>query len=104
MCTSKSLFRVACMLIVVTMWLDAGSQAQAAATGPRVTQGGGTGFDRRSTRRPSPTLAPSDGAVGAEGNVEQVTERYPNGKIKIERQVTKDAAGNYVNHGTYTAL
>ena len=97
MCTSKSLFRVACMLIVVTMWLDAGSQAQAAATGPRVTQGGGPSI----APAPSPTLA-SDGAVGAEGNVEPVTERYPNGKIKIERQVTKDAAGNYVNHGTYT--
>ena len=44
----------------------------------------------------------SDGAGASEGNVEQVTERYPNGKIKIERQVTKDAAGNYVNQGTYT--
>ena len=32
-----------------------------------------------------------------------MTERYADGSVKIERQVTKDAAGNYVNHGTYTA-
>ena len=31
-----------------------------------------------------------------------VTERYADGKIKIERQVTQDSAGNYVNDGTYT--
>ena len=35
--------------------------------------------------------------------VEPVTERYPNGSIKVERQVTKDTGGNYVNHGPYTA-
>ena len=36
-------------------------------------------------------------------SVELVTERYPNGNVKIERQVTKDANGNYVNQGTYKA-
>ncbi len=35
-------------------------------------------------------------------NAETVTERYPNGNIKIQRQVVKDAAENYVNQGTYT--
>ena len=33
---------------------------------------------------------------------ELVTERYPNGSVKVERHVTKDANENYVNHGTYT--
>jgi YD repeat-containing protein len=33
--------------------------------------------------------------------VEPVTERHPNGNVKVERQVIRDAAGNYVNHGTY---
>ena len=42
------------------------------------------------------TAAPS----GDEG-VETFTERYPKGNIKIERQVTLDASGNYVNHGIW---
>jgi antitoxin component YwqK of YwqJK toxin-antitoxin module len=33
--------------------------------------------------------------------VEVVRERYPDGKVKIERQVTLDNEGNYVNHGTW---
>jgi hypothetical protein len=33
--------------------------------------------------------------------VELVTERYANGKPYIERQVTLDTQGNYVNHGTW---
>ncbi len=33
--------------------------------------------------------------------VEIVRERYSDGKVKIERQVTLDANGNYVNHGTW---
>jgi antitoxin component YwqK of YwqJK toxin-antitoxin module len=33
--------------------------------------------------------------------VEIVRERYPDGRVKIERQVTLDAEGNYVNHGPW---
>lgn len=33
--------------------------------------------------------------------VEVIRERYPDGKVKIERQVTLDADGNYVNHGPW---
>jgi len=32
---------------------------------------------------------------------EIIRERYPNGKVKIERQVTLDPSGNYVNHGPW---
>lgn len=39
--------------------------------------------------------------AGAAGEVEIVRERYPDGKTKIERQVTLDANGNYVNHGPW---
>ncbi len=49
---------------------------------------------------PAPAPAPS---ATSDADGELVTERYPDGSVKIERQVTKDAAGNYVNHGTYTA-
>lgn len=33
--------------------------------------------------------------------LEVIRERYPDGKIKVERQVTLDADGNYVNHGPW---
>lgn len=33
---------------------------------------------------------------------EIIRERYPNGNIKIERNITEDAAGNLVNHGRWT--
>ena len=35
------------------------------------------------------------------GEVEIVRERYADGKLKVERQVTLDAEGNYVNHGAW---
>lgn len=37
----------------------------------------------------------------ASGDVEIIRERFPNGSIKIEREVTQDADGNYVNHGSW---
>jgi antitoxin component YwqK of YwqJK toxin-antitoxin module len=54
----------------------------------------------------SPTITPApmpEVAPAASPGGELITERYPNGKAKIERQVTKDAAGNYVNQGAYKA-
>lgn len=35
------------------------------------------------------------------GVIEVVRERYPNGVVKIQREVTLDADGNYVNHGPW---
>jgi antitoxin component YwqK of YwqJK toxin-antitoxin module len=35
------------------------------------------------------------------GKLETVTQRYPDGKIKVEREVGQDAAGNYFSQGTY---
>ena len=32
---------------------------------------------------------------------ETITERYPDGKTKIKRQVTQDSEENYVNHGPW---
>ncbi len=36
-----------------------------------------------------------------EPKTEIIKERFPNGEVKIERQVTQDAAGNYLNHGPW---
>jgi len=41
-------------------------------------------------------------AAAPERELELITERFPNGAVKIERQVAQDAEGNYVNHGQYT--
>jgi antitoxin component YwqK of YwqJK toxin-antitoxin module len=38
------------------------------------------------------------------GKVEKVNDRYPNGKIKVEREVGTDSKGNYVNQGSYKAF
>jgi antitoxin component YwqK of YwqJK toxin-antitoxin module len=34
--------------------------------------------------------------------LETITERYPGGSVKLQREMTLDAGGNYVNHGAYT--
>ncbi len=38
---------------------------------------------------------------GVNGEVELVRERYPDGKVRVERQVTLNGEGNYVNHGSW---
>jgi antitoxin component YwqK of YwqJK toxin-antitoxin module len=38
---------------------------------------------------------------GVMGEVEMVRERYPDGNVHIERQMTLDNDGNYVNHGAW---
>jgi antitoxin component YwqK of YwqJK toxin-antitoxin module len=43
-------------------------------------------------------------SIGGAGEVEIVRERYPDGKVRIERQVTQDEQGNYVNHGAWKML
>jgi antitoxin component YwqK of YwqJK toxin-antitoxin module len=43
-----------------------------------------------------PAMLPSDEAV-----VETIKERYPNGSVKVEREITQDGEGNYVLHGAW---
>ena len=54
---------------------------------------------------PSPTYAEAGEEVvePRDGAVEMITERYQNGKVRIQRYVRQDASRNYVNHGTWTA-
>jgi antitoxin component YwqK of YwqJK toxin-antitoxin module len=42
--------------------------------------------------------------TGASGESEIIRERYDDGKVQIERQVTVDADGNYVNNGEWKLL
>jgi antitoxin component YwqK of YwqJK toxin-antitoxin module len=54
--------------------------------------------------RPLNGKAPAGEPVIDMGKVEKVNDRYPNGKIKIEREVGTDSKGNYVNQGSYKAF
>ncbi|MEX2315804.1 MAG: hypothetical protein WD669_01540 [Pirellulales bacterium] len=56
-------------------------------------------FSSDATSAHTMRLDDRDGAGAA--TVEIVTERYPDGKPRIERQVALDTQGNYVNHGTW---
>ena len=40
--------------------------------------------------------------VPSERKIELVRERYPNRSVKVEREVTQDDKGNYINHGKWT--
>ncbi|MBI3836487.1 MAG: hypothetical protein HY288_00960 [Planctomycetia bacterium] len=43
----------------------------------------------------------SDSIAPDQQNIEVIKERFADGSVKIEREVTQDAQGNYVNHGAW---
>lgn len=47
----------------------------------------------------APALEEGSGELGPK--VETIRERYPNRRVRIEREVTQDALGNYLNHGVW---
>lgn len=54
---------------------------------------------------PAPVAADAGAAADAakdDGENEVIQERFPNTLVKVERYVTRDPEGNYVNHGPYT--
>ncbi len=110
MCATNPLLRVAGVAILLLMGLSARADElsdpkMASTPAPEQTDANVQGTVPEAPAPPAkdvlPAAAPAPMAA-SETDAETVTERYPNGKIKIERQVTKDAAGNYVNQGTYT--
>ena len=50
----------------------------------------------------APAAVADDETGKDDGENEVIQERFPNTLVKIERYVTRDAEGNYVNHGPYT--
>ena len=124
MSLSKFVARVAGILAVVPLGLaasaqDLGNPGAAEPPSPQAvdssSQGRFTIFPLTSAAPSVPTPAtemaiPPESPLSAGKTpsreymwiLENVTERYPDGKIKVERQVTQDASGNYINHGTYT--
>jgi antitoxin component YwqK of YwqJK toxin-antitoxin module len=86
-----------CVALAISMGLNAAAQAEE------------HGKLRVPATLPIPLLsdiAPTDYAEvkaepGVAGEVELVRERYLDGKVRIERQVTLNNDGNYVNHGAW---
>lgn len=61
-------------------------------------------YSAKTAAKPAAT-ADEDAASEEQGDVSQdievVRERYPNRTVKLEREVTQDAQGNYINHGSW---
>jgi antitoxin component YwqK of YwqJK toxin-antitoxin module len=47
---------------------------------------------------------PSTTPIFSTQGIETIRDRYPDGKVQIERQVVINADGDYVNHGVWTLL
>ena len=56
------------------------------------------GTDTSTTAGPE---APIELGPPSELVTELIKERYPNGRVKIAREVTQDNHGNYINHGSW---
>jgi antitoxin component YwqK of YwqJK toxin-antitoxin module len=39
--------------------------------------------------------------IETSGRIEVIRQRYPDGQVQIEREVTQDTVGNYFNHGSW---
>src|ERR1700730_11896823 len=76
------------------------------ASAPKSTTGPSVSIAHRADGKPMsadkadklPTVA--DGVINV-GKVEKVVDRYPDGKIHVEREMGLDAKGNYINQGSY---
>lgn len=53
---------------------------------------------------PEPIEADAIKPMEGKPKIEVFRERYPNGAIRIEREVTLDKNGNYVNHGSWQMM
>lgn len=60
------------------------------------------GYAENAASETADDAAASVGEIEADSDaVEVVRERFPNRSVKIEREVTQDAEGNYINHGNW---
>jgi antitoxin component YwqK of YwqJK toxin-antitoxin module len=50
---------------------------------------------------PLPATGNDEGEPTDDAPIEIVKERYPSGVVRVEREVTQDAAGNYIPHGNW---
>lgn len=77
-----------------------GDTIENAPAPPRASEGAQTPAAKSKTTQSAPGKAAAEGILDM-GKLETAVELYPNGKVKIEREVSQDSAGNYVNQGAY---
>lgn len=58
------------------------------------------------TNQPSSDILPpgdhrSQRPIETSGRIERIRQHYPDGKVQVEREVTQDLEGNYMNHGDW---
>jgi antitoxin component YwqK of YwqJK toxin-antitoxin module len=75
--------------------LEVGAGALGPVELPNVVQDEEQGVEDHSQRETA------ESSQAATRTVEVIRERYPNRNVKIEREVTQDDEGNYVNHGSW---
>jgi len=90
---TNAALRTACAVAIVFLGLTAATRAA-------TTKSSTSAAPNVHVPTPAKPLASADGIVDM-GKLEMVTARYPDGKIKIEREVGQDAAGNYFNQGSF---
>ena len=69
-------------------------------TNPTLTSGHHSDPATISVQKAGKTPTVADPVVNV-GKVEKVVDRYPDGKVRIEREMGLDSSGNYINQGSY---
>jgi antitoxin component YwqK of YwqJK toxin-antitoxin module len=76
--------------------------AQAPVDAPETEAGTNSESDGYRPYTADPDGASSEDGAGGDGlTAEVIKERFADGSVKIEREVTQDAEGNYLNHGSW---
>ncbi len=82
------------------------TQAEEPAIAPQADEAADNSLGDSAPQAEEPEMLPEDTAgdtdqAKVERPVEVIQERYPNGKVRIRREVTQDEAGNYILHGEW---
>ena len=108
MIVTKAFFQTAGVVGIVLVSLTVGAQElkkDSRTFSTTISVADGPSLPTTAKRKTAPKVAPARATAAAEvvdmGRLEMITERYPDGKVKVEREVGQDAAGNYINQGTF---
>jgi len=98
---TKRISSLAIGLSLVCQGWSAEAQQLVSPGEPTSAPGSIAGDDGWHYRSEDYTSADDAEADESSQQTEVIKERFPNGKVRIEREVTQDAAGNYLNHGPW---
>lgn len=70
-------------------------------TRPRTANGNSSEQDPGNQQEEIDLTQPPERQFEPTGKIEWIRQRYPDGKVQVEREVAQDADGNYFNHGNW---